>query len=147
MSILLIVVFVSSTIFAQSDWERWSAEEVSYELENLEYRDYSLDNESLGSTLLTGFRNIYWFFISDVDGDNCPFSPSCSSFLVESAKSTNFFQGMLMFADRFTRDSNFYKKPAQYTLRHKGKFYDPAYKHTLNKDEIKNYFLKATNHK
>jgi putative component of membrane protein insertase Oxa1/YidC/SpoIIIJ protein YidD len=139
---LIITVILSiSQIYSQSEWEKWEAEEVSYQLDKMRERDYSLDNESFGGILLTGIRNLYWFTISDVDGDNCPFHPSCSSFFVKASQKTNIFQGVLMFGDRFTRDSNFYKNPNQYYVRKHRKYFDPVYKHTMNKEKITRYFI------
>jgi putative component of membrane protein insertase Oxa1/YidC/SpoIIIJ protein YidD len=91
--------------------------------------------------MLKTFVNGYWFFISGVDGDNCPFQPSCSSFFVESVKETNLIQGILMFADRFTRDINFYKREEHYPRAGNGRYFDPASLYTLKKEKISDLFF------
>lgn len=129
--IFLILIF-SSALIAQPDWERWEAKEVNYELQSISQKSYDINDSSLEMTILSTVKNGYYFFISDLDGDNCPFYPSCSAFLVESVKQTNFIQGALMFSDRFTRDLNLFKDPLNYHLHESGKFYDPVENYSLN---------------
>ncbi len=81
----------------------------------------------------------YSFFISDHDGDNCPFYPTCSEFFVQAVRETNFFQGFFMFADRFTRDTNLLKGMKHYPLHVSERFYDPVCNYKLEFGEIK-YF-------
>ena len=80
--------------------------------------------------------NAYWFFISDVDGDNCAFQPTCSSFFIDATEETNIFQGSLMFSDRLIRDTNPFKIN-DYPRDKSGYYYDPAYNYTLNQRRIK----------
>jgi putative component of membrane protein insertase Oxa1/YidC/SpoIIIJ protein YidD len=80
--------------------------------------------------------NTYWIFISDLDGDNCPFHPSCSSFFLESIEETNLIQGTLMFFDRFTRDSNPVNREEHYPVYKNYRFYDPPKLYTLSKEKI-----------
>ena len=87
--------------------------------------------------MLSSLRNIYYFFISDLDGDNCPFYPTCSAFFIQSIKETDLFIGGLMFADRFTRDLNLLKGINHYPIKKSGKFFDPPYNYTLNSQKIK----------
>lgn len=121
---------------AQTDWRRWGAHEVSFELPQIEKKDYSIDRSGFVPSTVSIFKNTYYFLISDLDGDNCPFHPTCSNFFVESVKETNIFQGALMFADRFTRDINFFKK-GHYPFYKTGKFYDPVENYKLSLNEIK----------
>ncbi len=136
MKTLLLLLFATYS-FAQTDWQHWEAKSVSYELQSADKKDYSVDSSNAYASVLSILRNGYYFLISDLDGDNCPFNPSCSSFFVDAVKETNLFQGILMFADRFTRDLNFLRSHSQYPLKINGKFFDPAYNYTLNLQKIK----------
>ena len=137
MKTLLMLILFTAYCFAQTDWQHWDAKSVSYELHSAEKKDYSVDSSSSSNSFLSILRNGYYFLISDLDGDNCPFNPSCSRFFVDAVKETNLFQGILMFADRFTRDLNFLRSHSQYQLKKNGKFFDPAYNYTLNLQKIK----------
>ena len=135
--IFLLILLISTIGFSQTDWERWGAKEVSY-LEPVPVKTkYTLDNSSIENFIISSSRSAYKFFISDLDGDNCPFHPTCSSFFVEAVKETNIFQGALMFADRFTRDLNLIKVKNQYPLTKDYHFYDPVDNYTLNPSRIK----------
>jgi putative component of membrane protein insertase Oxa1/YidC/SpoIIIJ protein YidD len=101
------------------------------------HRDYSFEADNAGEFLMKSFANAYWFFISDVDGDNCPFRPTCSSFFLQSVNETNIFQASLMFFDRFTRDINIEKGHNHYPRQRAGYYYDPAQNYTLNQGRIK----------
>lgn len=122
-----------------TDWQKWRKAFYSYLIPEKEVsgkRDYSLSGENLGRTILKSFADVYWFLISDVDGDNCSFNPTCSSFFVQAVKKTNILQGTLMFADRFTRDLNLFKL-GNYPRVQDGHFYDPVTFYTLKKSDIK----------
>lgn len=127
--------------FSQTDWIKWEKADYDYRKpNNFRHRDYSFDNDSSASGyVVKATANIYWYFISDLDGDNCPFRPSCSAFFVESSKQTNVFQGTLMFFDRFTRDFNIYKRQEHYPRVSDGYYYDPVSLYTL--DESKIYYI------
>jgi len=136
--ITLFIIISFSTVFSQTDWVKWESAEHSYEIPNeYRHRDYSFEADDIGEAFVKSIGNAYWFFISDLDGDNCPFRPSCSSFLIQSAKETNLLQGTLMFFDRFTRDMNIYKGHYHYPRVKKGYYYDPITLYTLDKDSIK----------
>lgn len=136
--VLVFILVISSHLFAQTDWVKWGKADYSYQVKDKnEYRDYKIDNTNLGSGALKLFTDGYWFFLSDVDGDNCPFSPTCSSFFLKSVHKTNIFQGSLMFFDRFTRDMNIYKKNDRYPLAINMHFYDPPSLYTLKTRNIK----------
>lgn len=134
--VIIICLLFYFNINAQTDWHKWQPVNKVYRLKQNEGRDYSLDKHSAGSFLLTGLRDIYWFTFSDLDGDNCPFHPTGSTFFVKSVKKTNIIQGALMFADRFTRDSNLFKRKNHYKIDETGKLYDPVNNYTLNEDKI-----------
>jgi putative component of membrane protein insertase Oxa1/YidC/SpoIIIJ protein YidD len=135
---LLLLLFISQlTIYSQTDWVRWEKSDPTYQIEDpfLE-RNYDLSIESASDVLVKPVINAYWFFISDVDGANCPFNPSCSSFLAQSIKETNIFQGTLMFFDRFTRDTNVFGRHEHYPRYGMNHFYDPVSLYTLDEEKI-----------
>ena len=134
-SLIFLIGIIS--LSAQTDWTKWEAKQVSYELPNHQHHDYTIDKSGFGLTILSAVRNAYYFFVSDLDGDNCAFSPSCSSFYLQAIKETSIIKGTLMFADRFTRDINFFKGSNHYTLLPSNKFFDPAHNYTLHSVNIK----------
>lgn len=136
-NILLIILFSALNSYAQTDWQKWDVQKVSYELPAIQRHDYSIDKTNFGTKILSVARNAYYFFISDLDGDNCPFAPTCSAFFIQSVKEANLIKGTLMFADRFTRDINFFKGMNHYRLNSSGKFFDPAYNYTFDSQKIK----------
>ncbi len=84
---------------------------------------------SLSNLLVVPYR----ILISDVDGDHCPFTPTCSAFFVEACRQTNIFQGTLMFVDRFTRDSNTLDRSIHYMGDTKrNKLIDPVSNYRLH---------------
>jgi putative component of membrane protein insertase Oxa1/YidC/SpoIIIJ protein YidD len=129
--ILLIIIVFTSFVTAQTDWNRWVKAEVDYSIK-LDGVDKHGDSSSTMSILKDG----YSFLISDLDGDNCPFYPTCSSFYVQSVSQTNIIKGTLMFADRFTRDSNLFKTNEHYPIHVSGKLYDPSYNYQLEDSTI-----------
>jgi putative component of membrane protein insertase Oxa1/YidC/SpoIIIJ protein YidD len=134
--IILISALLSINLFAQTDWEKWGKAEIDYKVKSsLRHRDYSFNSDNAGKFVLKSFVNAYWFFISEVDGDNCPFRPSCSAFFVDAVNETNFYQGTLMFFDRFTRDLNIFKK-GEYPRTREGYYYDPTSLYTLSKIDL-----------
>ena len=137
-NIFLILILISSSAFCQTENLKWQKADFSYEKQtHSSKRDYSFESENAGEFLTKSFTNAYWFFISDVDGDNCPFRPTCSAFLLQSAKETNIFQASLMFSDRFTRDMNIAKGHDHYPRVSAGYYYDPPQNYTLNQGRIK----------
>jgi len=139
MNIIVIIILSTGIIFAQTDWEKWDKTDINYEIQVRKDQSSSDDNSSVGSVILRGLQDSYSFLISDVDGDNCPFYPSCSNFYIESIQETNIFQGTLMFADRFTRDSNLYKGKTHYPHHSSGKYFDPTYNYYLKQNEVHFY--------
>lgn len=136
MKLIFLIFTFSILLSAQTDWERWQAKEISYNVGEVKVEDYSFDKSTFGRSILSSLKNGYSFLISDLDGDNCPFHPSCSAFALHSMKETNVFQGALMFADRFTRDLNFVKNPNQYGFYKSGKLNDPYYNYLLSETAI-----------
>ena len=135
-SLLIISLLLCASLSAQPERERWTKAEVSYKLPAPASRIYRISTNSIGSTLETGFMFTYKFFISDLDGDNCAFHPSCSNFFVEAVRETNFIKGSLMFGDRFMRDTNFLKRKGYYPMHISGRLYDPVQNYKLNKSDV-----------
>lgn len=69
--------------------------------------------------------NGYRLFVSEPDGENCPFDPSCSRFFIESLKQTNLFEAILLASDRLIRDTSFGNKHRHYHIDKFGKLIDP----------------------
>lgn len=135
---LLYLLIFQFTNYSQTDWVRWEKSDPTYQIEDIFLeRNYDLSIESASDVIVKPVINAYWFFISDLDGANCPFNPSCSSFLAQSIKETNIFQGTLMFFDRFTRDTNVFGRHEHYPRFGKNHFYDPVSLYTLNVEKIK----------
>ncbi len=133
-NITIILILLTGISFAQTDFTQWQPQKISY------VKNENSVNQASSNSKLSFAKDIYKFLISDHDGDNCPFHPTCSQFFVEAAGKTNFFQGMLMFTDRFTRDANLYK--TKYTIHKSGRFYDPVENYLLQKKSIKSNSLK-----
>lgn len=132
MKLLLISLLLWTTAFSQSERLRWEKASVSYKVDqSSEARDYSYTSKDISHLIVKSFTNVYWFLISDQDGDNCPFYPSCSSFLVNAVEETNLIQGTLMFFDRFTRDASFAGRHLRYSKHISGRLYDPSCYYTF----------------
>ena len=126
---IVIILMLSSLLKAQTDWIKWGKNEATYSIKlEKNYAETKIDSKN---NLIVHLKNFYSFFISDYDGDNCPFSPSCSEFFVQAVRETNLIKGTLMFVDRFTRDINFFKGTLHYPRIKNGKFYDPVNNYTL----------------
>ncbi|MBN1639464.1 MAG: membrane protein insertion efficiency factor YidD [Ignavibacteriales bacterium] len=135
--VLVLLFATCSILICQPEYEEWSAVDVSYEVNSISEPQLKLDRTNIFTTVMSAVRNGYQIIISDVDGDNCPFYPSCSNFFVQAIKKTNIFQAVPMFFDRFTRDSNLFKDATQYPFYKTGRLYDPVDNYTLNPKNIK----------
>jgi putative component of membrane protein insertase Oxa1/YidC/SpoIIIJ protein YidD len=121
----------------EADWIKWGKADYRYEKPNkFRHREYSFETESVSVFIAKSTANAYGYFISDLDGDNCPYRPSCSAFFVQASKETNIVQGTLMFFDRFTRDFNIYKRHEHYPRVTDGHYYDPVSLYTLDDEQI-----------
>ena len=135
---ILIILFVSVVVCAQTDMQRWDKSDVSYQMKSpYTGRSYGVESGSVSDVFVSSLTNAYWIFISDVDGDNCAFSPTCSSFFVEAVKETNIVQGVLMFSDRLTRDTNFIDRQLHYPFAKNGRLYDIPSNYKLVTEDIK----------
>ena len=136
LKVFLFSVLFTTSAFCQIENLKWQKADITYEKQvHLDKRNYSFESENAGEFVTKSLVNAYWFFISDVDGDNCAFHPSCSSFFMDATEETNIFQGTLMFSDRLTRDLNPIKKN-HYPLDKNGRYFDPAGNYTLENKEI-----------
>lgn len=135
MKIFLAIIILTVSAKAQIETANWEKVEQDYRVKNAEAEyQSSVENEQGIFSLI---RDFYSFTISDLDGDNCPFHPSCSVFFVRAAKTESLPKAVLMFADRFTRDTNFLKVLKEYPMHAAGKFYDPVHNYTLDNSTIK----------
>jgi len=129
MRILVFIFLFANIVIAQTDWNRWQKAEVNYSTDVKGNKENH--NHESSSSSLSILKDGYSFLISDLDGDNCPFYPTCSTFFVESVSETNFIKGTLMFADRFTRDSNLFKTREHYPTHISGRLFDPIANYLL----------------
>lgn len=127
----LLVIFFSGTFFPQQELEKWGKSEDPYLFKkSVENKEYQFSGDVYEKFVLNNSILLYRLFISDQDGERCPFTPSCSNFFLESINKTSFVQGILMFSDRFTRDLNFFNRK-NYPFIKNGRHYDPPYLYTL----------------
>jgi len=127
--LIFILIISSLQLSAQTDWVRWNKSE-NYFFENRQTDFHNHNFVDLSDTLNVDKHNIasslvkfYKKTISDFDGDNCRFNPSCSEFFAESFKLTNLFTSVLMFFDRLTRDTNIFSQSKYKIIDNK--LYDP----------------------
>lgn len=138
MKLLLVLFILPAVLYSQTDWQRWRKAEISYQVPSSNnQRNLAISTNSITETAVSTIISAYWILISDMDGDNCAFSPTCSSFFVEAVKETNIFQGILMFSDRLTRDTDFIGRELKYPLAKNGRFYDIPSNYKLDPDIIK----------
>jgi putative component of membrane protein insertase Oxa1/YidC/SpoIIIJ protein YidD len=124
-SLFLITIFFTASVFAQTETKHWTKKEISYRI-NIENENETASGGGFFNTLKKGYK----LLISDYDGDNCPFTPSCSEFFSEAANKYGAIRGFLMFADRFTRDLNYFNRK-NYPRMKNGKLYDPPEKYVM----------------
>ncbi|MBN1301572.1 MAG: membrane protein insertion efficiency factor YidD [Melioribacteraceae bacterium] len=137
--LVVVLFFISQCMIAQSELKKWIKLDATYETEQPARSGYIIKNKEAGSLLLSVFKITYNFLISDLDGDNCPFYPTCSQFFIQSVEETNLVKGALMFADRFTRDTNIFKRYPYYPLHKSGRLYDPVHNYKLNFSDVVHY--------
>jgi putative component of membrane protein insertase Oxa1/YidC/SpoIIIJ protein YidD len=135
--IIFFVLILSGNAQAQNILEKWEAKPVSYEIPNYQHHGYEINKSNIGTILISFARNVYYFLVSDLDGDNCPFYPTCSAFFVQAVKETNIIKGTLMFADRFTRDLNLFKGKNHYPVYSNNKYFDPPSNYAFDITKIK----------
>lgn len=133
----LMLIF-SALLFSQ-ERERWKSPDKLYPLIHIDKKGpVGFDTERPLSLPVSLFIFSYRHIISEHDGDNCPFHPSCSEFLLSAAKSEGLIEGGLIFWDRFTRDVNVFGRREKYTVYKNGRYYDPPW-HYSSRRTIYNY--------
>jgi putative component of membrane protein insertase Oxa1/YidC/SpoIIIJ protein YidD len=134
--LIILIFFLSSSAFSQYEKVIWEKADISYRNDiQLKKREYSYESRDTFNLVLKTAINAYRVLVSDLDGDNCPFHPSCSAFFLEAVNETDFIQGILMFFDRFTRDASFIGRSNRYPKHKSGKLYDPVYSYKLSKSQ------------
>lgn len=124
MKLLFLLILTSPFfLYAQSETEKWEKSKYTYEIKP---NNHSHQQGSSESSITSSFVSVYKFFISDLDGDNCAFNPSCSSFFAEAVDEVGIISGVLLFADRLTRDFNPAGRDENYPVRTHGKYSDPV---------------------
>jgi putative component of membrane protein insertase Oxa1/YidC/SpoIIIJ protein YidD len=129
--VFLLIVLLTSLSAAQTEREKWNEVKDPYLLPSeIKQNEYTFNTGSVYGNIIQPFIIVYRFVISDQDGDNCPFYPSCSHFYTEAVAETNIITGTLMFSDRFTRDMNFVGRRERYPLIKNNRLYDPPFLYT-----------------
>lgn len=129
--ILAGICVISGKTYAQAENHKWGKATVSYASPVTESRrppDLSIHKVSdiIAKPLFAAYR----VFISDVDGSHCPFSPTCSGFMLESIQKANFLAGVLLGVDRLTRDAMLINRDKHYHLDNtRNRFIDPVDKY------------------
>jgi len=131
--IILILSLFSVYLQAQTDWERWEKKSPNFQIEN---EENNLSNNSQNYSFFLLLKDSYNVLLSDFDGNNCPFYPTCSQFYFQSINETNILKGTLMFADRFTRDSNLFKSRSHYPRHISGRLFDPIENYLLSDSSV-----------
>lgn len=135
--IVIVVLLCSGLSLAQPEHTVWGEQQYSPLRPTLiEERNYSLSDVNLVTAPLKILAMGYWFFISDQDGENCPFNPSCSQFAVESFKEANPLFALMMTSDRLIRDTNIFDRAGHYRY-YKKRLYDPVTNHVLDTEKIR----------
>ncbi|MBZ0199175.1 MAG: membrane protein insertion efficiency factor YidD [Ignavibacteriaceae bacterium] len=135
--ILFFFFLFAAFLSAQTDWQRWEKKDVSYQkISTVTGGDYSIEGEDIVQKSAKLFIQSYRILFSNLDGDNCPFTPSCSSFFYQAVKRTNPLKAVLMFTDRFTRDTNPFNRYTSYPIDVTGKLYDPVDLYLLDAESI-----------
>ncbi|HET55654.1 MAG TPA: membrane protein insertion efficiency factor YidD [Ignavibacteria bacterium] len=130
-NVIVIIFLFPLLLFGQVETNKWQTHKIDYQLSVPQKKEYILNTANLSTVVISSAQIVYYSLFSEYDGDNCPFHPSCSAFFVEAVERTNILQGSLMFADRFTRDMNFFKGYHSYSIHSTGKFFDPVYNYEL----------------
>lgn len=134
---LFIFIFIYVSIYAQTDLTRWEKQKPNYTKSVFKVNEESVTKNDVFTFLVKNSQKVYKAVISDVDGENCPFYPSCSKFFVEAVSTGGIIKGSLMFFDRFTRDLNIFRERKDYYELPNGKLFDPVDNYLLKPDKFK----------
>lgn len=118
---LVLFLTLSFPLFSQA----WQPAAVDYTEEMPVKKKYYEIKGDVSEVAFKILVNGYRLIISEPDGDNCPFTPSCSRFFIESLQQTNVFEAVLMASDRLIRDTSFGNKYEHYHIDKFGKLIDP----------------------
>ncbi|MBU2586238.1 MAG: membrane protein insertion efficiency factor YidD [Bacteroidetes bacterium] len=117
------IQFVSAQ---EKEDRRWEKVPVQYSISIADEKPkFDLKFKTAEDYVLKPALNLYRIFISDADGANCPFDPSCSHFFLDAVNKTNFLEGLLLFSDRFQRDANLFNR-TEYSLSQNRRLSDPV---------------------
>ncbi len=134
--ILLIIFGFTFSLSAQTDWEKWEGKNHDYTKKIFEEEQAKLKSKNIFSMAAYGSKIVYKKLFSDYDGENCPFTPSCSNYYVEAVEDAGVFKGTFMFFDRFLRDSNLFLDRSRYIVSINKKLYDPINNYLLIPSKI-----------
>lgn len=84
----------------------------------------SLQIKELTTTKSIWIFDIYTQYISPVDGDRCPMSPSCSEYALKEFAKHGFFLGFIKTTDRLIRCGNDLKKYRHIVIHGRDHFLD-----------------------
>lgn len=101
--LLIFFIFVYASIYAQLAEDFSKLRKVN--IYNAQQKEVYVDKSNIKASYLIGkqlFR-FYKGFISSQDANNCPFSPSCSVYMLKSIEKKGFLFGFLNGLDRLMR--------------------------------------------
>jgi len=101
----------------------WDFNTANPEHENITRQETDI---SLGASLLIGAVGFYQSYISPVNGERCPMTPSCSAYAVQAIKKHGFFIGIMMTADRLIHESDEIRYAPTIINGDKVSFHDPV---------------------
>lgn len=133
---LLVFFGFAFTLSAQTDWKRWEGKNADYTKKIVDEEQAVLKSKNLFSMAAYGSKIVYKKLFSDYDGENCPFTPSCSNFYVSAVEDAGAIKGTLMFFDRFIRDANLFLDRSHYNVSINKKLYDPTNNYLLQPSKI-----------
>lgn len=144
--ICISISLLLSVSYSQEERTHWVKKNQSYLIDNpYSQKNYSYSSSQPSYIFFKTAVNIYWFFISELDGDNCPFEPTCSQFFIDAIDRTNIFQGTLMFSDRFLRDANFINRGKYYSVTKNHHYFDPVDNYLFNNPNLKFFSIQKPN--
>ncbi|MBK6681834.1 MAG: membrane protein insertion efficiency factor YidD [Ignavibacteriales bacterium] len=125
MKLLCVLCVLCGLFNSQSFTQSWEPKPIDYTEEiQAKSKYYKIEGdipEAAFKLLVNGYR----LFISEPDGENCPFNPSCSRFFVEALGQTNIIEAFLLTSDRLIRDTSFGNKFKHYHIDKYGYLVDP----------------------
>jgi putative component of membrane protein insertase Oxa1/YidC/SpoIIIJ protein YidD len=134
---IILLLTLNTSFFSQDSTSLWKKKVPNYAKQNVVVNaEPDFSSGSFFGSFIKSAVKIYGYTISQHDGDNCPFHPTCSAFFIDAVTKKGVIEGTLLFTDRFTRDANFYKPSGKYYRLSNGKFYDPVERYLLKSTEF-----------